>query len=177
MRTGSKRTPEQTDIARFWATVGYYRLARSVTGQPGRDVTRNARFLAVFAQTGGDAIDAVFDANDHFQFWRPFTAIRNGDQDGNDATERAFPGCPSSRHRCTPVRRSFSVRSVTASAHMAHASRHRARATRVPSSGQRARKRRDAPAAFMPHRWPAALPQSIRATACRQAGPSASAGC
>ena len=90
-RTGSRRTPEQTDIARFWTTTGpavYFPLARSVTGQPGREVTRNARFLAVFSQVGVDAIDAVFDAKYHYQFWRPFTAIRNGDQDGNDATER-----------------------------------------------------------------------------------------
>jgi hypothetical protein len=90
-RTGSKRTPEQTEIARFWTTTGpavYFPLARSVTSQPGREVTRNARFLAAFAQVGVDAIDAVFDAKYHYQFWRPFTAIRNGDQDGNDATER-----------------------------------------------------------------------------------------
>jgi hypothetical protein len=90
-RTGSRRTPEQTDIARFWTTIGpavYFPLARSVAAQPGREVTRNARFLAVFAQVGVDAIDAVFDAKYHYQFWRPFTAIRNGDQDGNDATER-----------------------------------------------------------------------------------------
>lgn len=90
-RTGSQRTPEQTDIARFWTTTGpavYFPLARSVSGQPGREVTRNARFLAAFAQVGVDAIDAVFDAKYHYQFWRPFTAIRNGDQDGNDATER-----------------------------------------------------------------------------------------
>ena len=90
-RTGSRRTPEQTDIARFWTTTGpavYFPLALSVASQPGREVTRNARFLAVFAQAGVDAIDAVFDAKYHYQFWRPFTAIRNGDQDGNDATER-----------------------------------------------------------------------------------------
>ena len=90
-RTGSQRTVEQTHIARFWATTGpavYFPLARSVTSQPGREVTRNARFLAVFAQVGVDASDAVFDAKYHYQFWRPFTAIRNGDQDGNDATER-----------------------------------------------------------------------------------------
>jgi len=90
-RTGSRRTQEQTDIARFWTTTGpavYFPIARSVAVQPGRDVTRNARFLAVFAQAGVDAIDAVFDAKYQYQFWRPFTAIRNGDQDGNDATER-----------------------------------------------------------------------------------------
>ena len=31
---------------------------------------------------------AVFDAKYHYNFWRPITAIRNGDLDGNDATER-----------------------------------------------------------------------------------------
>ncbi len=90
-RTGSRRNLEQTNIARFWATTGpavFFPLARSVANQPGRDVTRNARFLAVFAQVGVDAADAVFDAKYRYQFWRPFTAIRNGDQDGNDATER-----------------------------------------------------------------------------------------
>ena len=90
-RTGSKRTAEQTENARFWTTTGpavYFPIARSVASQPGREVTRNARFLAAFAQVGVDAIDAVFDAKYHYQFWRPFTAIRNGDQDGNDATER-----------------------------------------------------------------------------------------
>ena len=90
-RTGSKRTAEQTEIARFWTTTGpavYFPIARSVASQPGREVTRNARFLAAFAQVGVDAIDAVFDAKYQYQFWRPFTAIRNGDQDGNDATER-----------------------------------------------------------------------------------------
>jgi hypothetical protein len=35
-----------------------------------------------------DAIIAVFDAKYHYGFWRPITAIRNGDIDGNDATER-----------------------------------------------------------------------------------------
>ena len=35
-----------------------------------------------------DALIAVFDAKYHYNFWRPVTAIRNGDIDGNDATER-----------------------------------------------------------------------------------------
>lgn len=35
-----------------------------------------------------DAMSAVFDAKYTYYFWRPFTAIRNGDMDGNDATER-----------------------------------------------------------------------------------------
>lgn len=34
-----------------------------------------------------DALIAVFDAKYHYNFWRPTTAIRNADQDGNDATQ------------------------------------------------------------------------------------------
>jgi hypothetical protein len=35
-----------------------------------------------------DALIAVMDAKYHYRFWRPITAIRNGDRDGNAATER-----------------------------------------------------------------------------------------
>lgn len=85
------RTPEQTEIARFWEANMpsiYYGLLRSAAEQPGRDVTRNARLLEAAAQGMEDAIIAVFDAKYHYAFWRPITAIRNGDQDGNDATAR-----------------------------------------------------------------------------------------
>ena len=90
-RTNSKRSSEQTDIARFWeATLPsiYHGVLRSVAEQSGRDLTQNARFFAAAAQAGDDALIAVFDAKYHYNFWRPLTAIRNGDQDGNDATER-----------------------------------------------------------------------------------------
>jgi len=90
-RTGSRRSAEQTEIARFWAATTptlYYPVARSVANQAGRELTQNARLLAVSAQAMVDAIDAVFDAKYHYHFWRPFTAIRNGDHDDNDATER-----------------------------------------------------------------------------------------
>jgi hypothetical protein len=90
-RTGSQRTAEQTEIARFWAATTptiYYPIARSVANQPGREVTQNARLLAASGQAMVDAIDAVFDAKYQYHFWRPYTAIRNGDQDGNDSTER-----------------------------------------------------------------------------------------
>ena len=51
-------------------------------------MTQNARFFAAAIQASDDAIIAVFDAKYHYGFWRPVTAIRNGDIDGNDATER-----------------------------------------------------------------------------------------
>ncbi|MBL8072939.1 MAG: vanadium-dependent haloperoxidase, partial [Nitrospira sp.] len=48
----------------------------------------NARLFAAVTQASDDGLIAVFDAKYHYGFWRPLTAIRNGDIDGNDATER-----------------------------------------------------------------------------------------
>lgn len=90
-KNSTQRTAEQTDIARFWeATLPpiYYGLVRSVANVPGRDVAQNARLFAAVTQAMDDALIAVFDAKYHYNFWRPVTAIRNGDIDGNDATER-----------------------------------------------------------------------------------------
>ena len=90
-KTNSTRTTEQTDIARFWEATGaaiYHGIVRTITDQPGRDVTQNARLFMAVTQAADDAIIAVFDAKYHYNFWRPITAIRNGDIDGNDATER-----------------------------------------------------------------------------------------
>lgn len=87
----SVRTPEQTEIARFWATAlpdVHMGLVHSVAIAPNREVTRNARLYAAVTAALNDTEIAVFDAKYHFNFWRPITAIRNGDQDDNAATER-----------------------------------------------------------------------------------------
>ena len=90
-RNSPERTSEQTAIAKFWeATLPpiYHGLVRSVAERPGREITANARLFAAAAQAQDDALIAVFDAKYQYMFWRPVTAIRNGDIDGNDATER-----------------------------------------------------------------------------------------
>jgi hypothetical protein len=89
-RNSTARSAEQTYIARFWETTLppiYHGIVRSVAQQTGRDVVRNARLFAAVTQGTDDALIAVFDAKYHYAFWRPITAIRNGDLDGNDATE------------------------------------------------------------------------------------------
>jgi len=83
----SKRTPDQTAIARFWEATApsvYWPVARSVATAPGRDVTDNARLLAVAAMAMDDALIAVFDAKYTYNFWRPVTAIRNAEGDARD---------------------------------------------------------------------------------------------
>lgn len=90
-KSGSARTAEQTDIARFWALTGaatYNPVARQISAAKGLDVLDNARLLALVAIATADAAVAIFDAKYAYGFWRPVTAIRNGDMDGNDATER-----------------------------------------------------------------------------------------
>jgi hypothetical protein len=90
-KSSKRRTGEQTEIAGFWeATLPpiYHGVVRSVATMPGREVTQNARLFAAVTQAADDALIAVFDAKYHYNFWRPVTAIRNGDLDGNDATER-----------------------------------------------------------------------------------------
>jgi hypothetical protein len=90
-RSSARRTAEQTEIARFWeATLPpiYHGLVRSMASDPRREVIQNARLFAAVTQASDDALIAVFDAKYHYAFWRPITAIRNGDLDGNDATAR-----------------------------------------------------------------------------------------
>jgi PAP2 superfamily len=88
-KNSTQRTPEQTAIAQFWeatAPAVYWPVARSVATASGRDVSANARLLAAAGMAMDDALIAVFDAKYAYNFWRPVTAIRNADLDGNDTT-------------------------------------------------------------------------------------------
>jgi PAP2 superfamily len=90
-KSSAQRTAEQTEIARFWeATLPpiYHGVIRSVANMPGRQATQNARLFAAVTQAQDDAVIAIFEAKYFYNFWRPVTAIRSGDMDGNDATQR-----------------------------------------------------------------------------------------
>ncbi len=96
-RDSKQRSAEQTEIGRFWdysLPAIYHGVVRSVALQPGRDVLANARLFAVVAQSMDDALIAVMDAKYQYNFWRPVTAIRNGDLDGLDSTERDASWAP-----------------------------------------------------------------------------------
>jgi hypothetical protein len=90
-RTSTKRSAEQTENARFWlATDGrvHYPVIRTIVADKELGLVDSARMFALIAVARADALIAVFDAKYHYEFWRPVTAIRNGDIDGNPATER-----------------------------------------------------------------------------------------
>lgn len=88
-RDSTVRTADQTEAARFWEATTpslYFDVARSLAAQASRDVVANAHLLARVAVAMDDALIAAFEAKYHYQFWRPITAIRNADRDGNPAT-------------------------------------------------------------------------------------------
>jgi len=90
-KSSVKRSPQQTETARFWLMVGpraYHPFARALVPAKQMDVVDGARFMALVSLGLNEALIAVFDAKYHYNFWRPITAIRNGDIDDNARTDR-----------------------------------------------------------------------------------------
>ena len=90
-QNSAKRTAQQTETARFWLVgppAAYHPFVRQLVTAKQMSVVDSARFMALVAIGLNDAIIAVLDAKYHYNFWRPITAIRNGDIDGNSATDR-----------------------------------------------------------------------------------------
>ena len=84
------RTAEQTDLARFWVATGpqiWNLAARQAAAARGLSVVESARLFALLSFAGADAFIAAWDAKFAFHQWRPVTAIRAADTDGNPATE------------------------------------------------------------------------------------------
>ena len=90
-KTSAKRSPQQTETARFWLMVGppaYHPFVRQLVTAKQMSVGDSARLMALAAVGLNEALIAVFDAKYHYNFWRPITSIRNGDIDSNPATDR-----------------------------------------------------------------------------------------
>jgi hypothetical protein len=87
--TGSTRTPDQTDQALFWADNAFAmwsRIFRQVAAANGLSVANNARLFAMLYLTAADAQITVWGDKAFYRFWRPITAIREAEFDGNPDT-------------------------------------------------------------------------------------------
>src|SRR5215831_16992593 len=90
-KSSSQRSAKQTEDARFWLIVGpqaYFPLLVRVAATKKMDLVDAARFMALASVAMVDAMIAVFDAKYHYEFWRPITAIRNGDLLNSPAIKR-----------------------------------------------------------------------------------------
>ena len=92
----TERTADQTIIASFWANgagtetpAGHWnRIAQSIAADRGLSLQENARLFALLNIGQADAAILCWDCKFTYNLWRPITAIRNGDLDSNDATEK-----------------------------------------------------------------------------------------
>jgi hypothetical protein len=85
-RTSKERTPEQSLMARYRITPNMTPSLRLIADAPNRSLVQNARMFALLAMVGDDTNVATGEATMHSTFWRPITAIRNAEEDGNKAT-------------------------------------------------------------------------------------------
>jgi len=88
-RFNSARTPEQTDLALFWAAnyqVLWNHVLRDVAAAHVHNIDDRARLFALANLAMADAVITAWDTKLHYVFWRPLTAIQEGDSDGNPET-------------------------------------------------------------------------------------------
>ena len=87
--TSTTRTAEQTEIGYFWADSGpllWQNALRYIAGTYPHNTGDSARMFALAEAALADAQIACWDSKYFYNFWRPITAVRFGDQDGNPAT-------------------------------------------------------------------------------------------
>ena len=88
-RFDSDRTDEQTELAYFWASnyIVHLNMAlRDIAGAHVDDIADSARLFALATLAMADAQITAWDSKLHYNYWRPLTAIREGDHDGNRRT-------------------------------------------------------------------------------------------
>jgi hypothetical protein len=86
----SERTPEQTYIGLFWALnfgVQWNVATRDIVAAHVSDIGDSARLFALVNMAMADAAIGAWDCKVTYPFWRPITAIQEGDNDGNEHTE------------------------------------------------------------------------------------------
>ncbi|MFC8916853.1 vanadium-dependent haloperoxidase [Streptomyces sp. NPDC057116] len=85
-RTGSFRTPRQTDTARYFSNLDIQGGLGDLAARHRLDIADTARLFAAANSTQLDAVITAWDAKLHYGTWRPITAIREADRDGDPAS-------------------------------------------------------------------------------------------
>jgi hypothetical protein len=86
---GSTRTADETEIAHFWwesSLAQWNRIARAVSTAAGLKLWEKARLFALLNMAMADGYIGSWEAKYHYNYWRPITAIRLADTDGNPDT-------------------------------------------------------------------------------------------
>jgi hypothetical protein len=88
--TSTTRSPDQTDIGRFWGAAPvqnvWNQIAQTAGITSGNSLAQNARMFALLDASVADGVIALYDSKYAFHRWRPVTAVRAADNDGNPDT-------------------------------------------------------------------------------------------
>ena len=80
------RTPEQTDASRFWSVNFFnqwFQAVRAMADQRVAKIGDSARLFALVGFAAADSQISVYETKYLYNYWRPITAIQEGNQDGN----------------------------------------------------------------------------------------------
>jgi hypothetical protein len=83
------RTADETAFAKFWyefSEAGWNRVTRVAATNKKLNLFDAARLFALVDMAMADAYTAGWDAKFHYNFWRPYTAIRAAEGDNNNNT-------------------------------------------------------------------------------------------
>ena len=83
------RTQVQTDLANFYTDnflALWERTLRGIANTNINNIGDSARLFALANLSAADAIIAAWDGKRFYHFWRPITAIQQGESDGNPRT-------------------------------------------------------------------------------------------
>ena len=111
--TPSARTADQTEIALFWwgsSPLQWNRIARTVSADQGLDLWENARLFGLLNMALADGYIAMVDSKNHYNYWRPVTAIQTGTRTAIQTRPVTRPG-----HRCARLLRTRTTPQVTQS--------------------------------------------------------------
>lgn len=89
VKDSKTRTADQTAFAKYWyefSEIGWNRVARTVVANRNTGLMESARLFALLNMATADAYTAGWDSKFHYNFWRPYTAIRAAANDLNDET-------------------------------------------------------------------------------------------
>lgn len=102
----AERAPDRSDVARFYNVAGapfvWNLVARQLAAAKRHSLAGSARAFALLNMAMSDGAVAVFEAKYHYNAWRPETAIRAGDTDGNSRTEPDATFAPFITTPCFP---------------------------------------------------------------------------
>jgi hypothetical protein len=102
----SKRSQDRADVVQFYnivLAVGVWNpTARQITLARGTSLSANARLFALLNMAISDALVSVMETKYHYRLWRPETAIRGGDADGNRLTRADADFVPFITTPCFP---------------------------------------------------------------------------